>query len=417
MLRLDGTPVNVEGMGVRTFIDGKPAVLVTIRDITERKLTEQAMHESEERYRSLVETTGTGYVILDKNGCVITANLEYIRLTGRSMLADIQGKPVTDWTAPHDLKRNAEEVERCVRRGQVRGLEIDYQKPDGTIQPIEVNASVIRHDSGDIILTLCQDILNRRQTEERLKVNEQKYRFLAANSLDIINRQTPECFLTYVSPVVTSVLGYSEEEVLGRCLLDMIHPDDLDRVQKNLINITTSGIDNNTSTMRFRHRDGHYLWLESTTKVIRDEQSGKILELFSISRDITGRKAREDALIASEERYRRLIEQSFNAVIIHKEGMITVANEAALAMAGAQSPYDLIGRSIFDFIHPDSRKIVEKRVAALKNTDSITLPCVREKFIRMDGGTVDVEVMASRVFDNGIPVTQVVFRKISDSTE
>jgi PAS domain S-box-containing protein len=97
--------------------------------------------------------------------------------------------------------------------------------------------------------------------------------------------------------------------------------------------------------------------------------------------------------------------------------MITVANEAALAMAGAQSPDDLIGRSIFDFIHPDSRKIVEKRVAALKNTDSVILPCVREKFIRMDGGAVDVEVMASRVFDNGIPVTQVVFRKISDSTE
>ncbi len=113
------------------------------QDITERKRSEEAIQKSEEQYRSLVETTGTGYVIVDEQGRVITANMEYLRLTGRSSLKELLGRPVTDWTAPYDIERNAREVGLCFSKGHVKGLEIDYQKPDGTIQPVEINASVI----------------------------------------------------------------------------------------------------------------------------------------------------------------------------------------------------------------------------------------------------------------------------------
>lgn len=67
---------------------------------------------------------------------------------------DSTGKPVTEWTAPYDLERNSEEVKKCFQNGFIRGLEIDYLHPDGTMQPLEVNASVVGSESGDIILTL-----------------------------------------------------------------------------------------------------------------------------------------------------------------------------------------------------------------------------------------------------------------------
>ena len=144
-------------------------IVASYSDETARIQAEEALKKSEQQYRSLVETTGTGYVILDNQGRVITANQEYVRLTGRSSYADIEGRRVTEWTAPYDLERNAQEIERCLVTGQIRGLEIDYQKPDGTIQPIEINASVIRSGSGQVIMTLCWDISGRKQIEQQLE--------------------------------------------------------------------------------------------------------------------------------------------------------------------------------------------------------------------------------------------------------
>ena len=127
-------------------------------DITHRKEWEEEMCRSEERYRNLIETTGTGYVVLDMEGKVLDANDMYVKLAGRSSLHEILGKSVTEWTAPYDLERNAAEVRRCVETGSVRGLRVDYVHPDGSVQPIEVNASLVESDGEKRILTLCRGV-------------------------------------------------------------------------------------------------------------------------------------------------------------------------------------------------------------------------------------------------------------------
>jgi PAS domain S-box-containing protein len=391
-------------------------VTFTALDITKRTRAEGALRESEERYRKLVEISPDA-VILHRDGKILYVNPAARILMGALHPEEMVGKPVIDFIEPKFRDTVSKNIRKDLDGELSPHTELRMRRLDGTSVPVEGRGVKTLIDGKPAVLVAIRDITERTQAEEKLKESERKYRFVAENSLDIINRQTPECVLTYVSPVVTRILGYSEEEVLGRSLLEMVHPDDVGGVQKNLMHIISRGIDRVTSSFRFRHRDGHYLWFESTTNVIRDEQTGKILELFSISREITERKAKEDALITSEERYRRLIEQSFDAVIIHKEGRIIVANDAALAIAGVQSPEDLVGRSIFDFIHPVSRNIVEKRVAELNNTDSVILPLVREKFIRADGRTVDVEVMATRFIENGVPAIQVVFRKVSDNSK
>ena len=160
---------------------GEPRFLLGIsEDITEQKEAEERLRDSEERYRSLVDITDTGYLVLDNHGLVIDANEVYLRLTGRASLDEIFGHPVTDWTASHDLERNAREVEKCMKTGHVRGLEVDYLRPDGTLQPVEINATVFHTASGDIVLTLCRDISDRKRTNTALQQARNKLALLNA---------------------------------------------------------------------------------------------------------------------------------------------------------------------------------------------------------------------------------------------
>jgi PAS domain S-box-containing protein len=138
--------------------------LAIVTNIDTRKQVEQALQGSEQRYRSLVEITHTGFLILNREGRVLEANEEYLRLTGRAARSDIVGRPVTEWTAPHDLERNATEVRKCLTTGSTEGLEIDYIRADGSIVPVEINAAVLADET---IIALCRDISARRSVPRR----------------------------------------------------------------------------------------------------------------------------------------------------------------------------------------------------------------------------------------------------------
>ena len=173
-------------------------------DITKRKKAEEELKVSEERYRTLVDITETGYLVLNDRGMVVDANEVYLRLTGRSSVADLIGRPVTDWTASYDLERNAREVEKCLRTGFVRGLEIDYIKSDGTVQPIEVNATVFHGVSGNVILTLCRDISERKRTNVALQQARNKLNLL--NAVTFQDIQTAAFSLSAYQELVKNVV-------------------------------------------------------------------------------------------------------------------------------------------------------------------------------------------------------------------
>jgi PAS domain S-box-containing protein len=406
MLRVDGTPVIVEGRGVKTSIDGKPAIQVAIRDITERKLVEEILQKSEKQYRSLVETTGTGYVILDKAGRVITANQEYVRLTGRSTLAEIEKRSVTDWTAPYDLERNTREIEQCFRIGQVRGLGVDYQRPDGTIQSIEINASVIQSDSEQIILTLCRDITERKRAEEALRESEATARALLNAPTDSVILIDCEGKILALNEIAASRFGKRSDELVGIMSYDIL-PKEVAQLRRSLM----APVLEKREMVRFvDQRDGR--WYDTVAYPIVNE-SGNVKKIAIIARDVTEQKNIEKQLRKSEQIYKRLLEQSFDAIAIHKQGKITFLNERAAKVLGAAKPEDLIGRPIFDFIHPESRKDLEDRLKELSATEGMSAPLITEKFIRTDGSTVTVEVMAISFDDNGIPASRVAFREIS----
>jgi PAS domain S-box-containing protein len=143
-------------------------VFVLFEDITLRSESEKELRESESRYRALVETTRTGYVIINKEGRVLDANTEYVRLTGRRDLKEVLGRTVMEWTAPNQVDHNAAAVAQCAKDGYIFNFEVDYIHPNGEKMPVEVNAYVITKGGVPQILTLCRDISTRRASEAQI---------------------------------------------------------------------------------------------------------------------------------------------------------------------------------------------------------------------------------------------------------
>ena len=129
--------------------------------------------------------------------------------------------------------------------------------------------------------------------------------------------------------------------------------------------------------------------------------------------DITELKQVEEDLRVSRERFQRLLSQSFDAIVVHQDGRIILANDSAVRLYGGAGAGDIIGRSLVEFVHPEYRGIVAERVKEVAKTPDITLPPLREKFLRLDGSAIDVEVMATVTQHGGRPATLVVFRDIT----
>ena len=163
------------------------------------------LKESEQKYISLLETTDTGYVIIDEGGKVVDANLIYVHLAGYNDFEEIRGRSVLEWTAPWERDKNAQGVAQCARDGFIRNFEIEYIDPNGHVTPIEVNATLVGKDSNTQILTLCRDISERKHYETALRN--------AASLAEAANRAKSE-FLANMShelhTPLNSIIGFSD---------------------------------------------------------------------------------------------------------------------------------------------------------------------------------------------------------------
>ena len=133
----------------------------------------------------------------------------------------------------------------------------------------------------------------------------------------------------------------------------------------------------------------------------------------TIIRDLTDRKRAEEALRESEERYRLLIETLPDAVVVHSQGRIVFANPASAKLLGAASPADLLGRPVIEFVHPDYRELVLKRIRQ-SLSEGVLAPITEEKFIRLDGTEIYVKVTSIPFSYAGQPAMLTLINDITE---
>ncbi len=136
-------------------------------------------------------------------------------------------------------------------------------------------------------------------------------------------------------------------------------------------------------------------------------------ECFITADDISERKHSEDALIESEIKYRELVENSPDAIVIYIEGKIVFVNKECLRLVRAATREELIGKNVIQFVHPDYQQFVINRMEEVANHKGV-LPLIEEKFIRLDGSDVDVEVIAIPIRLKNTPAVQLIIRDITE---
>lgn len=180
-------PVELQTYLIKDNNGGHYGYWAIVRDITARKKVELTLKENEEKYRGLIETTDTGFVIIDNSGKVLDANKEYVRLSGNETLQQILGRSVIEWTAEHNLDKNNAAVKQCFENGYIRNLEIDYVNKEGHFTPVEINATRVNTGNNIIVLSICRDISERKKIETELLTAKVKSEFMANLSHEIRN--------------------------------------------------------------------------------------------------------------------------------------------------------------------------------------------------------------------------------------
>ena len=271
-------------------------------------------------------------------------------------------------------------------------------------------APTVFDDGKKGVSIIFEDITQRKQAERKIEESERQFRLLAENSIDMISRVKPDGTRIYISPAYKVTLGYEPEELLGK-REDFIHPNDAHLIE-SLRNALTPQNSFKTIAFRTKHKDGHYIWIESTIRAIFDEKTRELSEYYTVTRDITERKKAEVSLKESEERYRQLVDISPDAVIIHRVGKIIFMNPAALTLIGASCIDDMLGKNVIEFIQPEFRDAVMKNIQ--KDLDGAISPPIELHMLRVDGSSVIVEGRGVGTIIDGKPAVQVAIRDITE---
>ena len=320
------------------------AVTEISRDITERKKAEDAVRVSESKYRNLVDTTGTGYLILDAQGRVLDANPEYVRLSGYGDLRDILGRSVIEWTTEEAKERNLEAVRQCMKDRRLKNFITEYVGGNGKITPVEISATVEGEGESLRIISLCRDITERKITDEALRMSEEKFKAIANYTVNWESWFAPDGKYLWVNPAVETFTGYSAPEILAMSdfISTVIAEEDRDIFAARM-NEAIHGSKAESFEFRYLHKNGTKRWLSASWLPIFDTKNN-FLGVRASGRDITDRKKVEDAIAAAKDYTENIIKSMFDTlIVINPDGKIRSINEATAVLLGYKEE-ELIGK-------------------------------------------------------------------------
>nr|WP_106782532.1 sensor domain-containing diguanylate cyclase [Lysinibacillus timonensis] len=214
----------------------------------------------------------------------------------------------------------------------------------------------------------------------------------------------------WVNHSFVEIFGYVEEEVLVMDYYHLVYPDDRKKLKTSLSPLTTGEIEHFDIEIRGVKKDKGIINISLSIK--RVTFNDKISYIGSVI-DITSRKKLETELLASQNRYKILVENSQVGMMVHQMGIIEYANPMAMQIFGAKEKKEIIGQSIYDFIHPKFKDKVSERINSIINFGKNVPPMV-QKICRLDGNEIDVEISAVPIMLNDAPAVELMIWDVTE---
>ncbi len=263
-----------------------------------RVADENALAESAALFRAVFDSSADSLAIIrvgETGGFTLhSANAAAQRAMG-GRAADAAGKPL-DSLLPPDLAAKAmADLQSCIDAGAPIRFE-EQHTHNGVTRWWEVSQVPIRDESGAIVMLSvgARDITRRHEAERAIRASEARYRLLARSVTDIIGRIGLDGVRHFCSEATRDSLGCAPSDLIGRPLVERVHPDDRDALSAGLAQLTPDRPTLKT-TYRLRHADGRWVWIEAAVRLVTDDW-GAPQDYVSVERDVTARKIMEAEL-------------------------------------------------------------------------------------------------------------------------
>jgi diguanylate cyclase (GGDEF)-like protein/PAS domain S-box-containing protein len=280
-------------------------VVVTSRDVTERKQAEEKL-----RFQArLLDAVGEAVIALDMEGRILYWNRAAEEMYGWSS-EEAMGRRLREMVIPENLRGRAEDIAAQLREGRNWTGEFVVHRRDGTTFSVQGTNTPIFGEDGDLVgvIGVLRGITERKEAEEALKESEQRFKRSfrdAAIGMALVG--TDGRFLQ-VNRSLCEIVGYREEDLLGKTFQDITHPDDLEADVEQLRRTLAGEIETYQMEKRYLHKNGHVVWILLSVSLVHDEEVEPLYFISQIQ-DITERKRAEERLRQTEARYRTLVER------------------------------------------------------------------------------------------------------------
>ena len=309
LIRKDGSRVPIEvSVSLIRGQSGRPVGFRGLaRDIAARKRAEEALRKSEQKFRLIVENIRDIYFRCDLEGKLVMVSRSALTKMGYESFDEIIGRPVSSLYV--DPSQREQYLRTLHAQGYVDDFGVRLKKKDGSPIDVSVSSSFCYDDHGNPIGVegIIRDITERKRMEEELRRSEARYRLMADNIRDLIWTMDLKMNLTYVSPSMQTMYGYSPEEARGSRFEKLLTPDsarkvlELYKIIRDLMKQKTLSGRGFSETLVLEHvrKDGSTFWGETRVSITVDGD-GLIVGMQAVTRDITERK-RAEALIKDKE--------------------------------------------------------------------------------------------------------------------
>ncbi|MHA1253238.1 MAG: PAS domain-containing protein, partial [Candidatus Helarchaeota archaeon] len=339
------------------FDDNEPGVSLVLKDITDRKIAELELKESEEKFRRIFETIPDHFFLISKDMKVIEYKGDPAELGLTE--EDLIGKDVLQHL-PEKFREKARKNALEVLKTKKPKIVEYYQIINGTKKYFEAR---MLYYSENQVAGFIRDITDRKLSEEKIRESEEKFRMISdQNMMGIAIIQ--DGYVKYVNKAIIKMIGYTIDEIYNweyDEFLKIVHPDDRKQTIKKGMKIRDSKESDLEETINFRiiTKTGEVRWWETYVKRIKFQ--GKIADLLTII-DITDKKEAELRLKESEEKFRSITEQNLIGILIFQGGKIKYANKATqdILEFTEEELLNLSEEEIFNILHPDSVEIARE---------------------------------------------------------